>query len=170
TVHRVLVRNGLVNPQEQLHKRVYKRWEREAPMHLWQLDLVGGVFLAGGRECKLLTGIDDHSRFVTVAAVLEQPSGSAVCEAFVGAMNRWGVPFEVLTDNGNQFTGRHTRPLPVEVLFERTCREYGITARLTKRRSPTTTGKIERFHRTLRRELLDETGAFDTIETAQTAI
>lgn len=54
--------------------------------------------------------------------------------------------------------------------FERTCREYGITARLTKRRSPTTTGKIERFHRTLRRELLDETGAFDTIETAQTAI
>jgi len=131
TVHRVLVRNGLVNPQEQLHKRVYKRWEREAPMHLWQLDLVGGVFLAGGRECKLLTGIDDHSRFVTVAAVLEQPSGSAVCEAFVGAMNRWGVPFEVLTDNGNQFTGRHTRPLPVEVLFERTCREYGITARLT---------------------------------------
>ena len=139
-------------------------------MHLWQLDLVGGVFLAGGRECKLLTGIDDHSRFVTVAAVLEQPSGSAVCEAFVGAMNRWGVPFEVLTDNGNQFTGRHTRPLPVEVLFERTCREYGITARLTKRRSPTTTGKIERFHRTLRRELLDETGAFDTIETAQTAI
>ncbi|MFZ2176539.1 MAG: integrase core domain-containing protein, partial [Rhodococcus sp. (in: high G+C Gram-positive bacteria)] len=59
---------------------------------------------------------------------------------------------------------------PVEVLFERTCREYGITARLTKRRSPTTTGKIEPFHRTLRFELLDEVGAFATIEAARAAI
>ncbi|WP_441347024.1 helix-turn-helix domain-containing protein [Rhodococcus sp. 15-725-2-2b] len=60
TVHRALARNGLINPQEQQHKRTYKRWEREAPMHLWQLDLVGGIFLVGGRECKILTGIDDH--------------------------------------------------------------------------------------------------------------
>jgi hypothetical protein len=35
--------NGLVAVQEQEHKRVYKRWQREAPMHLWQLDLVGGL-------------------------------------------------------------------------------------------------------------------------------
>lgn len=63
-----------------------------------------------------------------------------------------------------------TRPLPVEVLFERICRDNGITARLTKRRSPTTTGKIERFHQTLGRELLDETGAFESIEAAQAAI
>ena len=95
-IHRILVRNGMVNPQEQQHKRVYKRWEREASMHLWQLDLVGGILLAGSRECKMLTGIDDHSRFVVVAAVLEKPSGKAVCEAFIAAMQRWGVPFEVL--------------------------------------------------------------------------
>jgi len=170
TVHRVLVRNGLVNRQDQQHKRVYKRWAREVPMHLWQLDLVGGVHLVGGRECKILTGIDDHSRFVVVATVLEVPSGPAVVDAFVAAMGRWGVPVEVLTDNGKQFTGKFTRPLPVEVLFERTCREYGIAARLTKRRSPTTTGKIERFHRTLRRELLDEVGAFSSIEDAQAAL
>jgi transposase InsO family protein len=170
TVHRVLLRNGLVNVQEQQHKRVYKRWAREAPMHLWQLDIVGGVFLADGRECKMLTAIDDHSRFVVAATVLERPSGPAVCEAFIAALNRWGAPFEVLTDNGKQFTGKFTRPLPVEVLFERICRENGITARLTKRRSPTTTGKVERFHRTLRRELLDEVGAFASIETAQAAI
>jgi hypothetical protein len=59
----------------QQHRRKYRRWQREAPMHLWQLDLVGGVFLADGRECKMLTGIDDHSRFVVVAAVLAAPSG-----------------------------------------------------------------------------------------------
>ena len=170
TIHRVLLRNGLVNSQEQQHKRVYKRWAREAPMHLWQLDIVGGVFLVDGREHKMLTAIDDHSRFVVAATVLALPSGPAVCDAFLAAITRWGAPFEVLTDNGKQFTGKFTRPLPVEVLFERICRENGITARLTKRRSPTTTGKVERFHRTLRRELLDETGAFASIEAAQAAI
>ncbi|MGV9718247.1 DDE-type integrase/transposase/recombinase [Rhodococcus pyridinivorans] len=85
-------------------------------MHLWQLDRVGGVFLSDGRECKMFTGIDDHSRFVVVAAVLPTRSGHAVSDAFIAAMNRWGVPFEVLTDNGQQFTGKHTRLLPVEVL------------------------------------------------------
>jgi transposase len=67
TTHRVLLRNGLVNNQEQQHKRVYKPWAREAPMHLWQLDIVGGVFLVNGREHKMLTAIDDHSRFVVAA-------------------------------------------------------------------------------------------------------
>nr|WP_256982920.1 integrase core domain-containing protein [Rhodococcus sp. 06-418-1B] len=139
-------------------------------MHLWQLDLVGGLFLADGRECKILTGIDDHSQFVITATILQHPSGNAVVEAFLAAVARWGVPFEVLTDNGKQFTGKHTRPLPVEVLFERTCREFGISSKLTKRHSPTTTGKIERFHRTLRRELLDEAGPFTDIESAQAAL
>jgi integrase-like protein len=80
------------------------------------------------------------------------------------------VPFEVLTDNGKQFTGRHIRPQPVEVLFERVCRENGILQRQTKPRSPTTTGKIERFHKTLRAELLDHVLPFGSLEAAQAAI
>jgi hypothetical protein len=66
TVHRVLVRNAMVTPQAQ-------RWARETPMALWQLDLVGGIYLADGRECKVLSGIDDHSRYVVCAAVLTIP-------------------------------------------------------------------------------------------------
>jgi Integrase core domain len=66
-------------------------------------------------------------------------------------LRRWGVPGEILTDNGKVFTGRFNQP-PVEVLFDRICRENGITHRLTQPRSPTTTGKIERFHRSLRVE------------------
>lgn len=170
TIHRALVRNGLVEPQEQRHKRRYRRWQREAPMHLWQLDLVGGIYLADGRECKMLTGIDDHSRFVVIAVLLAIPSGRAVCNAFTAAMQRLGVPSEVLTDNGKQFTGRFTKPRPAEVLFERVCRENGITARLTKPRTPTTTGKIERFHQTLRRELLDDSGPFADLAGGQAAV
>lgn len=170
TVHRILTRQGLINHQEQNHRRVYRRWQRDAPMQLWQLDIMGGVFLAGGRECKLVTGIDDHSRFIVIAKVVAEPSSRAVCTAFAEAMTTYGVPSEVLTDNGKQFTGRFTKPVPAEVLFERICRENGITARLTKPRSPTTTGKIERFHKSLRRELLDHVGLFVDQATAQAAI
>jgi transposase InsO family protein len=170
SVHRVLVRNGMVVAQEQQHARKYRRWQREAPMQLWQLDLIGGVPLAGGREAKLLTCVDDHSRFGVIAAVVAVPSGRAVCAAFTTAMRRYGVPFEVLTDNGKQFTGRHTRPQPVEVLFERICRENGILQRFTKIRSPTTTGKVERFHKTIRRELLDHVAPFGSLPVAQAAI
>jgi transposase InsO family protein len=170
TVYRVLVRNGLVDKQHQQHRRRYRRWQRDAPMQLWQLDIMGGVFLADGRECKLVTGIDDHSRFVVIARVVTEPSGRAVCQAFTDSMARFGVPSEVLTDNGKQFTGRYTKPFPAEVLFERVCRENGINARLTKPRTPTTTGKIERWHQNLRREFLDEAGPFADLATAQTAI
>ncbi len=170
TVHRVLERHGLIRHQKQQHRRKYKRWQRETPMHLWQMDLVGGIFLADGRECKMLTGIDDHSRFVVVSTVLAVPSGRAVADAFVRAMRVYGVPAEVLTDNGKQFTGRCTKPRPAEVLFERVCRENGITAKLIKPYSPTTTGKIERWHQTLRRELLDVAGPFADLPAAQAAV
>jgi hypothetical protein len=93
-----------------------------------------------------------------------------VADAFLKAMRVYGVPSEVLTDNGKQFTGRFTKPRPAEVLFERVCRENGITARLTKPHSPTTTGKIERWHQTLRRELLDLAEPFVDLPSAQAAI
>ena len=63
------------------------------------------------------------------------------------------------------FTGRFNQP-PVEVLFDRVCRENGITHRLTQPRSPTTTGKIERFHRTLRAEFRTDR-AFASMAVAQ---
>jgi hypothetical protein len=107
---------------------------------------------------------------VVIAELVLQPTGRAVCQAFVAALRRYGVPAEVLSDNGKQFTGRFTKPRPAEVLFERLCRDNGITQRLTKRRSPTTTGKIERWHRTLREELLDQARPFASFAAAQEAI
>ena len=74
-----------------------------------------------------------------------------MCEGLGKALDAFGAPEQILTDNGKVFTGRFNRP-PVEVLFDRVCRENGITHLLTQPRSPTTTGKIERFHRALRTE------------------
>ncbi len=174
TVYRILVRHGLVEPGVRRRKRSdYKRWQRDRPMQLWQMDIVGGVMLVDTvtgelSEAKVVTGVDDHSRYCVIAKVVERATGRAVCSAFVGALRGFGVPEEVLTDNGKQFTDRFGQG--GEVLFDRICRENGIAHRLTQPASPTTTGKVERFHQTLRRELLDECRPFESIEAAQSAL
>ncbi|AYL39508.1 IS481 family transposase [Streptomyces fungicidicus] len=174
TVYRILVRHGLVEPGVRRRKRSdYKRWQRDRPMQLWQMDIVGGVMLVDPvtgelTEAKVVTGVDDHSRYCVIASVVERATGRAVCSAFARALQRFGVPEEVLTDNGKQFTDRFGHG--GEVLFDRICRENGIAHRLTQPASPTTTGKVERFHQTLRRELLDDCGAFVSIEDAQAAL
>jgi hypothetical protein len=85
-------------------------------------------------------------------------------------MRTYGIPDEVLTDNGKQFTGRFGKPRPAEVLFERICRKNGIRQLLTKPYSPTTTGKVERWHQTLQTEFLDDAGPFASIAAAQAAV
>jgi transposase InsO family protein len=153
-IYRLLKRAGLIDPGARRKRdRRFKRWERAGAMELWQMDVVGGVLLADGREAKVLTGIDDHSRFVVCAGLMLRATSRAVCGHFADAMRAHGVPQEVLTDNGRVFTGRFGRN-DAEVLFDRICRENGIDHLLTAPRSPTTTGKIERFHRTLRQEFL----------------
>jgi transposase InsO family protein len=169
TVYRILVRHGLVDAKARGRRREdYKRWERDAPMALWQLDIVGGVFLADGAEVKIVTGVDDHSRFCVIASACLRATGRAVCLAFARALERYGVPDEVLTDNGRQFTARFGRG--GEVLFDRICRDNGIVHRLTRPASPTTTGKVERFHQTLRRDLLADLEPFEDLEAVQAAL
>jgi transposase InsO family protein len=174
TVHRILVRHGLVVGRSRRRKRSdYVRWQRPAPMALWQLDIVYGpglVDTATGelREARIVTGVDDHSRFCVIARVVERATGRAVCLAFSEALARFGAPEEVLTDNGKQFTDRFGRG--GEVLFDKICRRNGIAHRLTAPSSPTTTGKIERFHQTLRRELLDQARPFVSVLEAQAAL
>jgi len=172
SVYRTLVRNGLIEPKSRRRRRKdYRRWERGTAMELWQLDVTASAFLADGTEIKIVTGIDDHSRFCVLATAVMRATARPACLAFVDAMRAYGVPEEVLTDNGKVFTGRFHKPgVPVEVLFDKICRENGITHRLTKIHSPTTTGKIERLHQTLQRELLDVHGPFESIEALQAAL
>jgi transposase InsO family protein len=174
TVHRILVRHGLVVPRARRKKRSeYVRWQRPAAMQLWQIDIVYGprlVDTATGevREARIVTGVDDHSRFCVLARVVERATGRAVCLAFAHALGRHGAPEEVLTDNGKQFTDRFGHG--GEVLFDKICRRNAIAHRLTQPASPTTTGKIERFHQTLRRELLDDARPFTDVLAAQAAL
>src|SRR3954453_6708823 len=174
TVNRILVRHGLVIARARRRARSdYVRWQRPAAMQLWQLDIVYGprlvdVVTGELREGRIVTGLDDHSRYCVLAQGVERATGRAICLAFAAALERYGPPEEVLTDSGKQFTDRFGRG--GEVLFDKICRRNAITHRLTQPSSPTTTGKIERFHQTLRRELLNEARPFTSLLTAQAAL
>jgi transposase InsO family protein len=167
SVERCLIRHGLVTPEARKRKRSdYKRWERSRAMELWQMDIVGGVRLVDGCEAKIVSGIDDHSRFVVCARVVARATARPVCDALAHAMRAHGVPGQILTDNGKVFTARFG-PGPGPVLFvDRICVDNGIGHILTAPRSPTTTGKVERWHKTLRGEFLD-TKVFASIADAQ---
>jgi transposase InsO family protein len=168
-IGRALTRLGLVRPgRRRSARREYRRWERGRPMELWQLDVMGSVLLEDGGELKAVTAIDDHSRFCLAVGLVERATSRPVCGVFARALGEFGAPEAVLTDNGKVFTGRFASR-PMEVLFDRICRENGIRHLLTAPRSPTTTGKIERFHGTLRRELLHGR-AFPSLTVAQRAV
>jgi transposase InsO family protein len=155
SVERCLIRHGLVTPQARKRKRSdYQRWERSRAMELWQMDIVGGVRIVDGSEAKIVSGIDDHSRFVTSARVVARATARPVCDALEFAMTEHGVPEQILTDNAKVFTARFG-PGPGPVLFDKICVDNGIKHLLTAPRSPTTTGKVERWHKTLRLEFLD---------------
>jgi transposase len=141
SVYRCLRRAGLVEPDgRRRRRRDWKRWERGRPNELWQMDVVGGFLLADGTQVKALTGVDDHSRFCVSARLMPRERTRPVCDGLTAAMRTYGVPEQILTDNGRVFTGKFFAP-PVEVLFDRICRENGVQHLLTQPRSPTTTGR-----------------------------
>jgi transposase InsO family protein len=170
-VYRALVRHGLVEARRRRRRREdYRRWERPRAMDLWQMDVMGRVFLADGTEVKIVTGIDDHSRFVVCATAVLRATARPVCQALAGALRRHGVPDQILTDNGKVFTGRFGKG-PGPVMFDRVCRDNGIKHLLTKPYSPTTTGKVERLHKTMRAEFVrDADGRHETLSGLQQAL
>ena len=117
-----------------------------------------------------MTGIDDHSRFVVCAKAVMRATARPVCLALGEALRRHGIPEQILTDNGKVFTARFGRG-PGPVLFDRICADNGIRHLLTKPYSPTTTGKVERLHKTMRAEFFTaEDGPFATIGELQAAL
>jgi transposase InsO family protein len=173
SIYRALLRHGLVAAELRRRRRAdYRRWERGRPMELWQMDVVGGFHLVDGTELKAVSGIDDNSRFVVSAKLVPRATATPVCEALLAALHRHGCPDQILTDNGKVFTGRFgPAGSSAEVMFDRICAENGIRHLLTAPRSPTTTGKVERWHKTMRAEFLaDHDRRHATIEELQAAL
>jgi len=99
SVYRALVRHGLAEARKRRRRREdCRRRERGRAMGLWQMDVMGRVFLASGMEVKVVTGVDDHSRFIVSAKVAARATARPACQALAGALARYGVPSQILTD------------------------------------------------------------------------
>jgi transposase InsO family protein len=168
-IYRALVRHRLIDPKPRRRQRdEFKRWERSRPMELWQMDVMGGIRLSDGSQLSVVTGIDDHSRFCVIARLVSRATARPVCDALMEGLGRYGVPEQILTDNAKVFTGKLAHK-PSVVLFDRICLNNGIRHLLTAPYSPTTTGKVERLHKTLRKEFFGLT-SFVTITEAQAGL
>lgn len=129
-----------------------QRFERALPNDLWQMDHKGDFATQSGQRCHPLTLLDDHSRFNLVLDAAGNQRTATVQTALTAAFERYGLPEAILCDNGgpwgNVADGTGHTPLTVWLL------RLGVRVLHGRPYHPQTQGKEERFHRTLRHELL----------------
>jgi transposase InsO family protein len=151
TVTAILRRNGIELGAEGGGARPFIRFEHAAPNDLWQMDFKGHVGLRSGRVHPL-TVLDDHSRYSLVLAACADQTTSTVKAHLVTAFGRYGLPWRIATDNGAPWgdgaTAEGYTPLVVWLL------EAGVAVSHSRPYHPQTLGKDERFHRSMKAEIL----------------
>jgi transposase InsO family protein len=152
TIHRALKRNHLIAAQPPRRRKADKRFEREFANDLWQIDATQ-IALADSDPVWVVDVLDDHARFLLAALAVASPTGEAAWACFIAASGAYGLPRQLLSDNGLIFTGRL---FGVQVAFERKLAEAGVELINAAPAHPQTLGKLERFHRTLKEWLRDE--------------
>jgi transposase InsO family protein len=162
TVHRVLVRQGLVEPAPAKRPRSsFKRFEDPAPNGCWQLDGTGWA-LADGTPVCILRLVDDHSRLIVATRAAPAETTEQAWALMETAMARHGRPVMLLSDGGSAFTSRRTSGgLGV---FEQRLREQGINPVVSSPSHPQTCGKKERDWQPLKRWLAAQPAARDLPE------
>jgi transposase InsO family protein len=158
TVCSILQRNGLVSKEASQAAKPYKRFEREHPNELWQTDFKGHFQMLNHLRCHPLTILDDHSRFSLCVDAKLNERLEGVVESFSRVFQEYGKPETLLCDNGNpwgtsQTTG-YTR-------FEIWMMQHNVLPIHGRPGHPQTQGKEERFHRTLKDEVLKQTSIKD---------
>ncbi len=146
TVDRILKRRGLVRTGDR-HRAATRRFCRERPNELWQMDFKGQCRVGSGGWCYPLSILDDHSRFAIGLRALPSPDGQRVQRSLVRCFKRYGVPEAMLVDHGTPWwsntNGHGLTRLGVFLLKQNVRLLYSGYGH------PQTQGKVERFHRTL---------------------
>jgi transposase InsO family protein len=152
SIARYLTRRGLVIAQPAKRpKTSYVRFEAELPNECWQADFTH-YRLADGTDAEILCLIDDHSRYAISVTAHQPVTGPVVVDEFRRAVARHGAPASTLTDNGMVFTTRLSGGRGRNG-FETELHHLGIRQKNSQPNHPTTCGKVERFHQTLKRWL-----------------
>ena len=147
TAYRILKQTGLSGRQgrDPVDRR---RFEAEFPNDIWQSDVMHGPqVLVDGKRRKsyLIAFLDDHSRLLPHAAFYLSENLASWLEAFRGALSTRGLPRKLYVDNGAAFRSRH---------LEKVCACLGIALTHTPPYTPQGRGKIERFFRTVRSQVM----------------
>jgi len=151
TVHAVLLRRGLIDPEQSAQHRAFKRFEHDRPNALWQMDFKGHFPLLSQQRCHPLTVLDDHSRFNVCLQALGNEQGPSAQQALIQTMRCYGMPESIITDNGPPWGDGYAHSYTaLGVWFIR----LGIHLSHSRPRHPQTLGKEERFHRTLNAEVI----------------
>jgi len=150
TVTAILKRHGVELGRFGGGPPAFTRFERSRPNELWQMDFKGHVALHVGR-LHPLTVLDDHSRFSVALAACADERTETVRQHLIAAFRRYGLPERLITDNGSPWgdgPGSPFTPLGVWLI------EQGIKISHSRPYHPQTMGKDERFHRSLKAEVL----------------
>jgi transposase InsO family protein len=151
TFGRILQRAGCIAPQVVAQHRPGQRFSRPEPNQLWQMDFKGHFALQRHGRCHPLTVLDDCSRFLIGLQACPNEQALTVQTRLQRLFRVYGLPESILCDNGPPWAGcgpEHTR-LTVWLL------RLGVAVIHGRPYHPQTQGKDERFHRTLKADLLD---------------
>lgn len=158
----ILARNGFLDPERRL-KRDWQRFEAEQPNQMWQMDFKGDFPLGQGR-CYPLTVLDDHSRFNLCLKACSDQRGETVKSHLVSVFATYGLPEAILVDNGPPWgSGYHWQP---HTRYTAWLMRLGIYVSHGRPFHPQTRGKDERFHRSLKLEVLRD-GAWQNLAELQ---
>jgi transposase InsO family protein len=165
TITGILRRAGELNGPGAGEARGWTRFEHPSPNDLWQMDFKGHFALSRGR-CHPLTVLDDHSRYALEIGACGDERTATVKDRLAEVFRRYGLPRRILADNGPPWgtSGSQQRHTPLTVWLL----DLGVAIAHGRPYHPQTQGKDERFHRTLKAEVLDGR-SFDSLPAAQDA-
>jgi transposase InsO family protein len=163
TINAILKRHGRITEAESEKHRPWIRFEHEAPNDLWQIDFKGFFELTNKNRCYPLTLLDDHSRYCLLIKACSNQTTDTVQSALTDVFRKVGIPKQMTMDNGTPW-GYSGKQLHTQ--FCAWLMRLGITVKHSRPNHPQTQGKLERFHRTLKEELLSAY-QFDHLEHAQ---
>ena len=163
TITDILRRNGRITEEEQKKHHAWQRYERSTPNALWQMDFKGHFAMLKGR-CHPLTILDDHSRFCLGLQACANETIETTQIHLTHIFRRYGLPLALLCDNGGPWGSGypHLELTKLTVWLIR----LGIQVLHGRPAHPQTQGKDERFHRTLKAEVLQGT-VFADLEDCQ---
>ena len=162
TIDRILKRHGLITAEESEKRKGWIRFVHENPNDLWQMDFKGH-FRVGQVRCHPLTLLDDHSRYSLPIKACANECGETVKQHLISVFRENGLPKRMTMDNGSPWGYSGSQ---VHTKFTAWLIQLGIYVSHSRPNHPQTQGKLERFHRTLKLELLTQY-SFANLDEAQ---